>query len=63
MSRPKTGTTRVTYNGVEFIKTVSPYGTGYVPVSMPMEAMIGMRDSLLKILARESNRKKGRGEK
>jgi hypothetical protein len=48
----KSVTTIVESHGEKFIKTVSDLGTGYVPLSMPMEAMIGMRDGLLQALKR-----------
>jgi hypothetical protein len=41
----------VTYHGTEFIKVTGDHGVGYVPTSMPLDAMINFRDKLLRKLA------------
>jgi hypothetical protein len=41
----------VTHHRTEFIKVTSDHGVGYVPTSMPMDAMIKFRDKLLREVA------------
>jgi hypothetical protein len=41
----------VTSHGAEFLKVTGDHGVGFVPTSMPLEAMVKLRDKLLRKLA------------